>query len=248
MNTQTHAERYNRLADVEMADEQLSAIGRTQVLDALSEVIRDHGLEDWIGIRLLHRHNGLTPDEIMLEKEEVQHTADAALTTIATSLSGIKNRFAPNIWMAADGQYYPMEYSQDPSVVDGPDFIKENDEFFREFESVLASFNASGLLGPCILRRNFFDTHKPTAPAILVETSDEVRRANMLRFVEEREWDTMIQTTWLAVNPETLVRQSVADGGHAALFPMACIPVTGCIRSGTGGHTIVTTGHNPPRT
>jgi hypothetical protein len=239
MYPQTHAERYNLLADVEPADEQLSALNKAKILNTLSEVICKHGLEEWIGIRLLHRHNGLTGGEIMLEAEDRISEQDLALTTMARSLSGIKQKFAPNSWMAEAGRFFPLEYSQDPAIAQGRDFLEENRDFFKDFEAVLTAYDVTGLLGPCILRRNFFDQRKPAAPAILVETSDETRRANTVRFVEDGQydWNKMIQTTWTAIVQKALAHKSALDGGHAGLFAMACVPVTGCIRVGGGSHT-----------
>lgn len=240
MYPKTHTERYNLLADVEPADEQLSALNKVQIFDTLCEVIRKHGLEEWIGIRLLHRHNGLMHGEIMLETEEFHSEHDIALTTMATSLSQIKQKFGPNSWIAEGGRFYPLEYSHDPAIAEGPDFLEEHREFFEEFGAALSVFGVTGILGPCILRRKFFDEHKPAVPAILVETSNDTRRANTVRFAEEGQydWNKMIQTTWTAIDSKELARKSALDGGHTPLFLMACVPITGCIRVGEdGGHT-----------
>jgi hypothetical protein len=209
----------------------------------LSEVICNHGLEDWIGIRLLHRHNSLTNGEIMLEAEEQHSTENATLTTMATRLSRIKHQFSPNSWVAEGGRFFPMEYSQDAAIILGPDFPEEYREFFVEFEAVLSAFGVTKLLGPAILRRNFFDKHKPEAPAILVETSDDARRANTVRFVKEGQydWNTLIQTTWTAINPAA-EGDSACQDSHTALSAIRCSPVTGCLKLGFNKHKS-STGH-----
>lgn len=224
-----HEELYNLLMDVEPADELLMTLNKLQILHDLSAVIRRYRLENLVGIRLLHRHHTLSLGELMLEATLPDRTGQPTLTTSAVHRTEVTRVFAPNSWMVFNGELYPMEYSVDAAVTSAADISVCYADFFREFVGTLAEAGATGLLGPCILRRAFIDIHQPAGNPALVESTDEELRANIVRFVPEGEydWNKMIQTTWCAADPA------------GKTYAMACIPVTGCIKVGAGNHTAV---------
>ena len=77
----------------------------------LLSVISVHGLSDKVGIRLLHKHNEIYPDEIMAE-DYVIDSNGLGLITKATKISHLSERYVPNSWMLRGNSYIPVEFSE----------------------------------------------------------------------------------------------------------------------------------------
>ncbi len=227
-------ETYNNLPDVEWADEKLNSLNKTEILATLGDIIVRHKLEFLIGIRLLHNHNLIDDSELMIEKEELIDDS-YCLTTIASKKENSTYNVASNSWKLCNGNFEPLEFSKDLMVIAESDVMISKNHFFKEFGNNLIELGVDNILGPCIIRRHFFGDRKTSDSALLVETSDELRRANILRFDNASNYDTnsLIQTTWLAVD------MTEADEANCTAYcaRAACVPHTVCVRDGQGGHT-----------
>lgn len=232
-----HTEQYNALPNVEAADEQLNALGKERILSELCELIVNYRLHYVVGVRLLHNHCFIDEQEIMLEADEKDTEKGWCLTTRAVTQSQVTNRYSANSWKLIDGSFYPLEFSTDTLSYFDYDFIRQNETFFEEFTRILESNGVAQLLGPCIIRRQFFASHRPDDAAILVETCDEERRANILRFDDPANYNAaqLIQTTWLAIPPPGEDTETAGCSSNCA--PAACVPHTVCVRDGQGGHS-----------
>jgi hypothetical protein len=226
---------YNLLSDVETADAELSRRGRLRLLENLSNVIRRHKVSSRFGIRLLHRHNTISGQETMLEDEEYNPKLGHCLVTVATDASQVKTPVGPNSWQLCDGAYVPLEWSTDLQVASIAAPLATFGSFFRDFAGALAREDASHLLGPCIIARTFA-LRRPSPTSIFIETCEEVRRANVIRFDEPARYapHTLVQTTWV-------VATSTAETEcNATCIPSGCNPVSACV-VGSEGHTSQTT-------
>jgi hypothetical protein len=199
MNVQTINQSgiYNQLAEVIEADQKLSSLNKSAILDSLCDVILKHKLEDRVGIRLLHKHNVISGHEIMLEQEEHDEAGRPCLSTFAIERNACTGKYAINSWALRNDEYVPLEYSIDPLVVEQSDLMITQKDFFIEFGQALKQMNVDDILGPCIATRSFF-AHRPDVEALLVESTDEERRANILRYdmPENYESTRLIQTVW----------------------------------------------------
>jgi hypothetical protein len=234
LQMQNLTDTYNNLPDVEWADEKLNSLEKSKILETLSGVIIKHKLEYLIGIRLLHNHNSIDNSELMIEKEEIIDNS-YCLTTLASKKEDNIQNVVSNSWKLCDGNFEPLEFSIDSMVIREFDIMISKSQFFKEFGNCLQDLGVDNILGPCIIRREFFGNRRTSDSALLVETSDQSRRANILRFENPEKYDTnsLIQTTWLAVN--------ITDGDEANCTAncakAACVPHTACVKDGQGGHS-----------
>jgi hypothetical protein len=231
---------YNLLPDVEWADDKLSSLDKTGVLESLSGVIVKHRLEDLVGIRLLHAHNRIRESEMMIEEEEMDGMGRNCLVTMAKQEPATIAGYSTNSWQLCDNEFIPLEFSTDEMVVAEPNLLSQNTDFFSEFAAALKKLSVEDILGPCIVKRSFYKNYRPGGPSILVETTDVSRRANVLKFDDKDNYDleALIQTTWLAIkspnseNPES-------DCSHCTPLcePAACVPISACVKDASGTHT-----------
>jgi hypothetical protein len=205
-STCSHSEIYNGLPDVLVADAKLKAMGKAVTLTPLCEAILKHGLEDRIGIRLLHNHNKIAQDEMMVEQEELNRDGTYCLTTVAVDKASYATKSYANSWLLRKDGPLPLEYSLDPLVVAQSDELISKDRFIGEIQQNLEQLDASDLLGLCVLNRRFYEERRPSGgkEVQLVETTDGERRANVLKFYCDGRFnlDELIETVWMASREE----------------------------------------------
>jgi hypothetical protein len=228
---------YNSLPDVIIADKRLKSLDWDAVLDDLSDVILAHKLQDVFGIRLLHIHNEIGPDEIMLELEENFDGRRKCLSTVAMNMLNVSAATYPNSWMLWQGQMEPLEHSSDPEVSLSAIARQRISSFFTDFADVLRGHGAEQLLGPCVIRRRFYAT-KPNDRAILIEVTDNIRRANLLHFADPTEYETnnLIDATWIVRSRsanESLVKCKQRCAASSCVTHSACVVESGRHKSVT---------------
>lgn len=112
-----HRMHYNSLPSVEVADKELNS--RTNFQDFLKkagDVIVSHGLEDSVGLRLIHRHFGLTHEQVMVEAYEKYQETPSLITT-AYSLSNAREIEAtPSSWIFVESKPTVFEFTTDPAA------------------------------------------------------------------------------------------------------------------------------------
>lgn len=227
---------YNSLHQVEKANDVLMASDVNGVLQSLREVILDNKIEEYFGIRLMHRHNSIDDNELMIEFEEVDERGNNCLSTIATSESQIKLPYHANSWVYSHGKLMPMEFSLDKSVEEANNILAGKPRFFSDFNEVTVKNGLGHVIGPCVVRRDFFQKYfNPSM--ILVETTQDERRANILRFSDRNLYppSCLIPTSWIALRgDEYEISSSVAQ---TACQTQNCVTHTACVRDSSGGHS-----------
>ena len=159
------------------------------------------------------------------------------MTTMAIKESESPATRVPNSWQYTSNGFVPLEYSTDPMALGDSSLTENHTAFLDDFSRELQKHNATELLGPCLIRRNFFGTRRNSNEDILVETTDESRRANILKFDHPDKYvdKNLIQTSWLAVEKELL--EASTSSCTPFCSPGACVPHTVCVSDGSGGHT-----------
>lgn len=231
-----YSNEYNSLPDVIVADKELTKMGRDDILNPLLEVIKRHDLQKVVGLRLLHNHNHISTNEIMLEQEEVNNNENC-LTTMATKISQVKEGFYPNSW-ALNDSLIPLEYSPDSSIENDCNLILNNKSFIEDFKCEANKLGVNHLLGLYILKRRFFEECKPNIELDyeLIETTDITRRANIVRFKisNDIEEDSLIDTVW-AVQTDNITMG--CEKTNPRCVKLNCnVVVIRCIEDGYGGH------------
>ncbi len=196
-------------------------------------MILKHDLQDSIGIRLLHNHNLIQENEIMIENEELDESGQNCLVTFAAK-SGNATNYSPNSWKLQNGDFHPLEYSSDFFVTSSANTIEKKQVFFDDFKTILEQLDVQEILGPCIIGRDFYKKYEPSMPSILAETSNEMRRANIVKYESDNKFpdDSLIHTTWLAVRSED-------SSSPELVCKAACIAISSCVKDDKGNHSKV---------
>lgn len=190
-------ESYNSLFPVADANFALAQLGGDAAVSKALSAIVDVGLEDVLGLRLLHKHNDISFGEIMVETAAY----DDEGFSLVTSPSGENLKSAsPNSWMLMAGRFVPVEFSEHKLLQD-PNFrIEEYEEELSNLANILISENLSKVLGPCL---NYSDWVKKQKPEGIIgdkflEKTDEDCRANVLRYVslDDPDFINSSKTKW----------------------------------------------------
>ncbi len=231
---------YNQLPDVLDADKKLTALDRMKVLDTLCKTILKYDLEEVVGIRLLHNHNTIDQNEVMLEQEEINESGEYCLSTIATQKMNASLSARANSWKLGRGSCTPLEFSLDETVIERSGTAISNNEFLNEFYENLIELDAADILGPCIIHRNFFKQRMPGDASVLMllESTDEERRANVLKFRDPGQYrpDQLIDTAWAAARPGHEIENDYTYVCVAGKCTPTCIVVIHCEKTPAGRH------------
>jgi hypothetical protein len=231
---------YNSLPDVIWANQTLHKHGRDLAVNIICHEITRRDLSYIFGVRLLHKHSEIFSNELMLE-EESDFVSTKCLTTQPSDVEFRNVLRWPNSWKIGDGRLIPLEYSLDRLVS-----IEDCDQgnviaLVSEVNKIIAEFDVADILGLCVVRRSFY-RHRPNRDAILVETTNHSRRANVVRYAKKEDFSerSLVVTTWIA--PQRTVGVGLACNVHCE--PGSCIPFSACVRDGDGNHSQETT-HQP---
>jgi hypothetical protein len=227
------ATHYNFLPTVLDADQELNSNDRDRALRTLSSVIARHGLERYLGIRLLHKHNDIADGEIMVEDIEIDSAGEFTLVTEPKDYAGRGDKWQPNSWKLVGDDFIPIEFSCKDLLADTETSSPAQSQCFSELATSLRALQLEHLLGPTVNVGSAVEIHRPNGDAILSEVTDEEHRRNIVKFVDLNNVDQskVIETAWfadtqtdslkLAQSCRTVCRKicpSLPGGGHKGTF------------------------------
>lgn len=194
MLTTYKPEVFANLETFEAAREQLE--NRKELLPELGDVIRRHGLNQQIGISLLHKHFDLAPEERLVEEFEDNHAYIRPTAECADSL--------PYMWkleqdeQSGEATWIPLEFvrrTDAAEVSERAATVAQNPTFLRELAEKLADLGVTNLFGFSVLHR---DTIHVAEGNILVESTDDDARVLMFSALPRTAVDpkTLTQTLW----------------------------------------------------
>lgn len=199
MQTQARsvAQIYNLLPDISEADAHLTRLGRTNTIGRLLNIIRKHGLQQDVGVRLLHKHNLINEEEIMAEDSAFDNTNLLLITKPVLSKNSLG--LVANSWQLTPTGFCASEHSSTHLLSNAKVDPDRNPDFFDEFGDALLELNASEILGPA-LNCGAFVTDRAPDNSILVELTALDDRANVVKFEARQEVDfnAMVETAWVA--------------------------------------------------
>lgn len=212
---------YNALYEVAEANKVLRSRGGEDTVGRYLSIVARANLQEHVGMRLLHKHNDISTDEIMLETAEFDQEG-FALVTAATRMDGTKN-IVCNSWQATRDGYVPVEYSA--SVVMAPAFdASEHADTFEELASALMKDGMSDLLGPCLNYSSYVSAFAPSIDAAFLEKTDFANRANVVRYVKRDDvaFQNSAKTKWYAkmtIDASGKVSWTTACNCFCSVFP-----------------------------
>jgi cyclophilin family peptidyl-prolyl cis-trans isomerase len=187
---------YNQLLDVNKADQLLWAReGQKAFFDKAGALICRHNLEDNIGLCLLHNHNEVEDDHMMVEIYDADTYPTPALV-MAHVPDGKTVQKVPVAMQVRAGKLIPLEHSTVPSAVEN--FIaleKAGSTFTDAFCEVVTHQGFQDLVGLAVLRTGALGGDPGEE---YYERIDPVRVANVLR-IQDTDIDPnirFVQTSW----------------------------------------------------
>lgn len=175
------SESYNSLLGIADANRQLTQLGGEKIVGELLSVVRDAGLQETIGIRLLHKHNDISVDEVMLEYTAIDDAGFALITSAQKSAGGVG--MICNSWRSTVYGYIPVEFSW-PGLLVSDDFsASEHGRFFEKLAEALKDLDAESLLGPSLNYGPYVASYSPATDAAFLERTDSDNRSNVVRYV-----------------------------------------------------------------
>jgi hypothetical protein len=215
-------ESYNGLLGIVEANRALRTIGGEETVGKILSVIADAGLEDVVGIRLLHRHNNISGDEMMFESDVIDPEGFALITS-AVRTSQIEES-SSNSWQFTASGYLPTEFS-DPNLLADPDFsVKDHQRTFNYLSEALCDYRAETVLGPCVNYSEFVTSFSPGANSAFLEKTDSDHRLNVVRYISitDSAFINSAKTKWLAkriIDDQGIRKWTTACSCYCAVFP-----------------------------
>ena len=181
-------------------------------LPTLGDVIRQHGLNQQVGISLLHKHFNLNNDERLVEEFADNHAYIRPTTDSADSL--------PYMWkleqaLSGEWSWVPLEFVRredaDATFSDRVAAVTQNQAFLNDLAAKLSELGMANLFGFSILHR---DTIHVAEGNILVESTDDDARVLTFSALPRSEVkpETLTQTLWKF--PETSGIEAVSECSH----------------------------------
>jgi len=154
-------DRYNNLPEVEVANQELkSREGQfKELFKQLHVLVEQHGLQDYIGLRLIHNHFQLDDQQVMCEHFIPSFGEEKAPSLITTpeNVSKLGHAKAAS-WIFTDQGVSPFEYSNDPAVLEGRQKIDQAEGFVEEFGRLVKDARFEHLLSLAIIKRDNFSS------------------------------------------------------------------------------------------
>jgi hypothetical protein len=153
-NTINYAERYNQLPEVEVNNEIKRANPLAELfIKDIAEAIIKYGLQDYIGLRLIHKHFKIGSNQIMVEEYEEIEGVPSFVTSAKNLEDAIAINSIPASWIFTEQGPIVFETSTDKEVLDGVALLLKNPEFIEEFKKLINSYQLNEIFALAVLRR-----------------------------------------------------------------------------------------------
>lgn len=161
---------YNSLLPVNEVHRLLIEKGEEVVVDKLLTIIADAGLADIFGIRLLHKHNNISPGQIMAEYE-TNDSEGYALVTKVTDFSEAP-KLHPNSWKITTSGLKPIEYSEPNLLTETPRLEDIEKYISPRLEETIILYGVQDILGLSVNYNHRVMQHSTTPDAALLEKTN----------------------------------------------------------------------------
>lgn len=171
-------ESFNRLSDPYSANQFLKA--RESSISELGNIILKHGLENDVGIRLLHKHYDLRGDEIVVATREPSKITIRPRKKMDCTVR-------PLIWKLHESEWYPVEFVEEhegwTALSEQTERIAKSPAFLRDLTQKVRELGLSNVLGITLLLNGMIAM--PTSYN-LYERTDEITRTSILELTDKR--------------------------------------------------------------
>lgn len=185
-----------------------------QVLPTLGKIIRAHGLEESVGISLLHKHFEITPDERLVK----------TCYTRGSSMEPREARadFVPYSWKAGRDKesgrlcFFPTEFLADEkrnrASLQLAGRLQASKDFLSDIGTKLCELDMEDIFGVASLPGSDIEVG---SGQILLEETDEVNRAITVTLVSDKVLAPGVEETlWTFGRPSNEVEAALDCAGH----------------------------------
>ncbi|HYI10504.1 MAG TPA: hypothetical protein VEK57_15695 [Thermoanaerobaculia bacterium] len=220
---------YNRLPDVFAADKTLRAAPcREEFFREIGDLICLHDLERYVGVSLLHKHNEVGDDQLMVEVYDEEIYDRPALVMQRTAVNEAPDRVPVVLKVQGDGPaLVAIEHSSVGLARDAYlRFGERTTTFVPSFCEVIRKYGYEDLIGLAVIRESVLS---PERGEELIEQTDEERVANVVFARPERLQSNgrSIPTTWWF---------TAADSSDPTRVCVSCTPGKRCPTDDKGNH------------
>lgn len=191
------SEMYNNLGIVFDVNEQVQRNGNLgDFLNEIGSSFVREGLQDIAGVTLLHKHNDLNVDDVMVQAIEEWHNKEALVCKRTPYNKSLDSLFPTCFAVGERGELTAIEYSTSFSIHLKVQSLLKKSRFITDFANMAEKYKLLPEVGISIFTRDQFTDLNPTL--IPLEVCDVPRQANILSLVDESMYSSVntIQTNW----------------------------------------------------
>lgn len=202
-NGESYVTHYNNLPSVEENNTQLeTSPSFNAFLKEAGEVVSQYDLNQFVGVRLIHRHFTLGTSQVMSEEYKIVDGIPSLVTESQRLDEARDNGALPASWILSAHSSNPQmfEASNDSAVKAGSSELQKSPEFFEEMGSLLQRYSLNTLLSIALLKR---DSLVLTEGQIYWELNDVKRKRSVVQaWKPNQDSVKSIRTSWTFNGPK----------------------------------------------
>ena len=187
---------YNQLPSVEKAHLLITENSKFEAtLNKIGRLLFRNKLHTTVGISLLHRHNDLKANQVMVQHTEHLKNGEIALVTAREQIASIDEMLFPVIWRClSNGEIEPLEYGLISDLKLPMDFLAAHKNVFAEVATLITENDCQLPIGLTLLDQQFLAASREGF--IAIEHIDIKRAANIATLTKRSENSSAITTYW----------------------------------------------------
>lgn len=215
-------EAFNSMLDIEDVYKLSKISNIDKFLELASSIATSRKIDSRIGCFILHRHNLLQDNEVMLRGERASLGGKAGIVTRATDFSHAISASPVSFKLQChSGEVIltPLEYSTLPSDRKGYEALCESKDFLLEFYNLAKEMNLDQLVGISIISKLIPTNEKEVVVERFAIHEGAHENIVSMESVDTIKHDNAIPTTWSLfgnVTPQSCLRMCVdRSPGHS---------------------------------
>lgn len=222
MLAERNNEVFNSMLDIEDAYQLSKVRDINKFLELASSIATKRKIDSRIGCFILHRHNLLKDNEVMLRGERVNLGGKAGIATRATDFSHAISASPVSFKLqchSGEIALTPLEYSTIPSDRKGYEALCESKDFLLDFYKLAKEMNLDQLVGISIISKLIPANEKEVVIERFAIHEGAHENIVSMESVDAIKHDNAIPTTWSLVGnvtPQSCLRMCVdRSPGHS---------------------------------
>jgi hypothetical protein len=199
LNIKKHAAIYNHLPEVEENDKLMKTNPHSQLfINDIAEVITRYDLQDYIGVRLIHKHFRIESHQIMVEEYKEIEGIPSFVTSAQDIEDAIAMKSFPSSWIFTEEGPIIFETSTDKEVYEGVTLLLKHPEFIEEFNKLINRYQLNDIFALAVLKRQPLCQTITNNDFYLERSFDKPKYMSVVQLAQECSVNTeyAIKTSW----------------------------------------------------